>query len=327
MPHLCTDCAVVPAVMGWRLNHCPGQPVPMLDNPFSEVKFPNIQSKPPLAQLEAISSRPITCYLGEETDPHLSTTSFQAVVESDKVSPQPPFLQTKQPQFPQPILISLVLQTLHQLCCPSLDTLQPLNVSLVVRGPKLNTVFEVRPHQSRVQGHDHFPTPAGHPVFDTGQDAVGFLGLSLYAMKAKCRASHGEGSGSSLTAAPPGKGAIAVNESTAKWLSRLQCENLPEGNAELEILLNKKNARALGTSWAKSCPEGSAACPADRAVVVPALAAGELTTQQPLRESGSALSHGLPFPPAHSKPENSQEATSLILGAGQFRMGKASQKD
>ncbi|KAK4822442.1 hypothetical protein QYF61_015189 [Mycteria americana] len=132
---------------GWRLNHFPGQPVPMLDNPFGEVKFPNIQSKPPLAQLEATSSRPITCYLGEETDPHLSTTSFQAVVESDKVSPQPPFLQAKQPQFPQPLLIRLVLQTLHQLCCPSLDTLQHLNVSLVVRDPKLNTVFEAEQPQ------------------------------------------------------------------------------------------------------------------------------------------------------------------------------------
>ncbi|KAK4826830.1 hypothetical protein QYF61_011638, partial [Mycteria americana] len=63
--------------MGWRLNHFPGQSVPMLDNPLGEEKFPNIQSKPPLAQLEAISSCPITCYLGEETDPHLSTTSFQ----------------------------------------------------------------------------------------------------------------------------------------------------------------------------------------------------------------------------------------------------------
>ncbi|KAK4831235.1 hypothetical protein QYF61_016333 [Mycteria americana] len=135
---------------GWRLNHFPGQPVPMLDNPFSEVKFPNIQSKPPLAQLEAISSCPITCYLGEETDPHLSTTSFQIVVESDK--------------------------TLHQLRCPSLDTLQHLNVSLVVRGPKLNTVFEVRPHQCRVQGHNHFPSPAGHAIFDTSQDTIGFLG-------------------------------------------------------------------------------------------------------------------------------------------------------
>ncbi|KAK4830514.1 hypothetical protein QYF61_011456 [Mycteria americana] len=163
-------------LQGWRLNHFPGQPVPMLDNPFSEVKFPNIQSKPPLAQLEAISSCPITCYLGEETDPHLSTTSFQVVVESDKVSPQPPFLQAKQPQFPQLLLVRLVLQTLHQLPCPSLDTLQHLKVSLVVRGPKLNTVFEVRPHQCRVQGHDHFPSPAGHTIPDRSQDAIGFLG-------------------------------------------------------------------------------------------------------------------------------------------------------
>ncbi|KAK4810660.1 hypothetical protein QYF61_007460 [Mycteria americana] len=128
---------------GWPLNHFPGQPVPRLDNPFSEEKFPNIQSKPPLMQLEAISSCPITSYLGEETNPHLSTTSFQ---------------------------------TLHQLCCPSLDTLQHLNVSLVVGGPKVNTVFEVQPHQCRVQGHDHFPSPAGHAIFDTSQDAIGFLG-------------------------------------------------------------------------------------------------------------------------------------------------------
>ncbi|KAK4815591.1 hypothetical protein QYF61_004806 [Mycteria americana] len=147
-------------LQGWRLNHFPGQPGPMLDNPFSEIKFPNIQSKPPLAQLEAISPHPITCYLGEETDPHLSTTSFQA----------------KQPQLPQPLLIRLVLQTLHQLRCPSLDTLQHLNVSLVVGGPKLNTVFEVRPHQCQVQGHDHFPSPAGHAISDTSQDAIGFLG-------------------------------------------------------------------------------------------------------------------------------------------------------
>ncbi|KAK4824291.1 LOW QUALITY PROTEIN: hypothetical protein QYF61_013036 [Mycteria americana] len=161
-------------LQGWRLNHFPGQPVPMVDNPFSEVKFPNIQSKPPLVQLEAISSHPITCYLGEETDPHLSTPSFQVVVESNKVSPQPPFLQAKQSQLPQPLLIRLVLQTLHQLRCPSLDMLQHFNVSLV--GPKLNTVFEVRPHQCRVQGHDHFPSPAGHTISDTSQDAIGFLG-------------------------------------------------------------------------------------------------------------------------------------------------------
>ncbi|KAK4827874.1 hypothetical protein QYF61_022268 [Mycteria americana] len=116
-------------LQGWRLHHFPGQPGPMLDNPFSEEKFPNIQSKPPLVQLEAISSHPIICYLGEETNPHLATPSFQA----------------KQPQLPQPLPISLVLQTLHQLRCPSLDTPQHLNVPLVVRGPKLNTAFESLP--------------------------------------------------------------------------------------------------------------------------------------------------------------------------------------
>ena len=76
--------------------------------------FPNIQSKPPLAQLEAVSSHLITCYLGKETNAHLATTSFQVVVESNKVPPQPPFLQAKQSQFSQSHLIRLVLQTLHQ---------------------------------------------------------------------------------------------------------------------------------------------------------------------------------------------------------------------
>ncbi|KAK4822652.1 hypothetical protein QYF61_018604 [Mycteria americana] len=87
-----------------------------------------------------------------------------------------PLLLAKQSQLPQPLLIRLLLQTFHQLRCPSLDTLQHLNVPLVVGGPKLNTAFEVRPHQCRVQGHDHIPSPAGHAIFDTSQDAIGFLG-------------------------------------------------------------------------------------------------------------------------------------------------------
>jgi len=44
----------------------------MLDPSFSKEIFPNIQSKPPLTQLEAIASRPITSYSGEETNNLLS---------------------------------------------------------------------------------------------------------------------------------------------------------------------------------------------------------------------------------------------------------------
>ncbi|KAK4828177.1 hypothetical protein QYF61_024426, partial [Mycteria americana] len=109
--------------------------------------------------------------MGQRSHRRLCKADVIVVVESNKVSPQPPLLQ-----FPQPLLIRLLLQTLHQLPCPSLDTLQHLNIPLVVRGPKLNTGFEVRPHQCRVQGHDHFPSPAGHTISDTSQDAIGFLG-------------------------------------------------------------------------------------------------------------------------------------------------------
>ncbi|KAK4808932.1 hypothetical protein QYF61_008212 [Mycteria americana] len=107
--------------------------------------------------------------------PHLSTPSFQAAVESDEVSPQPPFLQAEQPQGPQPLPISLVLQTLPQLRCPSLDTLQPLHVSRH-EGPK--TEHSIRGAASPVPrtGDDHCPSPAGHSMADTSQDAIGFLG-------------------------------------------------------------------------------------------------------------------------------------------------------
>jgi len=85
------------------------QPVPMLDNPCSEEIFLRFNLNLPWCNFEAISFCPITCYLGEETDPHLATTSFQVLVESNKVSPQPTFLQAKQPQLPQLLLIRLVL--------------------------------------------------------------------------------------------------------------------------------------------------------------------------------------------------------------------------
>jgi len=54
----------------------------MLGNSFSQEVFPNIQSKLPLAQLEAVSSHPTPCHLGEETGIHLTTTSFQLAVEN-----------------------------------------------------------------------------------------------------------------------------------------------------------------------------------------------------------------------------------------------------
>lgn len=151
----------------------------------------------------------------------------------------------------------------------------------------------------------------------------GHFGFSLYAMKANCKTSYLEGSGSGLMAAPLGKGIIAVNGNKggsdrnwgsdpwpqcllgyfhvtavddfskagcvhvagrgkknlfllnpelqtaslrnhlcalpsatnlqllllqlAKWLSRMQCESLSEGNAEPETFLNKMSESAAPT--------------------------------------------------------------------------------
>ena len=72
-------------LQGWGLHHFPGQPVPMPDHSFSKEIFPNVQSESPLTQLEAIASHSTTRNLGEETNTHLTTTSFQVVVESDNI--------------------------------------------------------------------------------------------------------------------------------------------------------------------------------------------------------------------------------------------------
>ena len=98
-------------------------------------------------QLEDIPSRPIASYMGKEANSHVTTTSFQITEESDKVSPEPLLLQTEQSQLTQLLLIRPVLQTPHQLCCPSLGRLQELSVFLVLRGPKLSTLLEVQTHQ------------------------------------------------------------------------------------------------------------------------------------------------------------------------------------
>ena len=106
-----------------------------------------MQPESPLAQLEDMPSSPITSYMGEKAKSHLTTTSLQVVVESHEVIPEPSLSQTEQSQLPQPLLIRLVLQSPHQLCCASMKMLQGLNAFLVVRGAKLNTVLEVWPQQ------------------------------------------------------------------------------------------------------------------------------------------------------------------------------------
>jgi len=57
----------------------------MLDNPFGEGIFPNIQSKSPLVQLEAIASCPIASYLGEDKH-QLILFIFKIFIRTDTIA-------------------------------------------------------------------------------------------------------------------------------------------------------------------------------------------------------------------------------------------------
>jgi len=59
---------------------------------------------------------PVTGYQGEEIATSLSTSIPQEAVESNEVTPQPPFLQKGQTQSPQMPLIGHSFQPFHQLC-------------------------------------------------------------------------------------------------------------------------------------------------------------------------------------------------------------------
>lgn len=79
------------------LHYFPGQPFPVLDKHFCEDFSPISNLNLSWSTLKQFPLVP--CYLGEK--PYLATTSFQGIAKSNKVSSEPPFIQTTQPQLPQ----------------------------------------------------------------------------------------------------------------------------------------------------------------------------------------------------------------------------------
>jgi len=70
---------------------------------------------------------------GRRGQPYLTTTSFQAVVESNIVSLEPPLLQAESSQFPQLLFVTPCAPDPSQLHCPSedltLDKAHPIGLS------------------------------------------------------------------------------------------------------------------------------------------------------------------------------------------------------
>uniref|UniRef100_A0A8B9GCQ8 DNA helicase n=1 Tax=Amazona collaria TaxID=241587 RepID=A0A8B9GCQ8_9PSIT len=161
---------------GWRVQNFPGQPIPGPHHPYSKEFLPHIQSKLPLFKFEPVTPFPVTTVPNEESLPSTPTGPLQILEGCHEVSTQPSLLQAEQPQLSHPIFIREVLQSPDHPRGPPLHLFQQFHVLFTLRTPEQHTILQVRSHESRVKGQDHFPRPAGHAPFDAAQDTVGFLG-------------------------------------------------------------------------------------------------------------------------------------------------------
>lgn len=125
----------------WGINHLSEKPVTVFDCPHGNKMFPNVWSKPPLAQLCAIPSCPASVPREKRPAPP-SSSPTEEVAESHEVASQPPFLQSGQPKCTQHVPSSPCTSFEPYTGC-----FQVLNIRFLSGNPKLHTIFKVRPHQ------------------------------------------------------------------------------------------------------------------------------------------------------------------------------------
>lgn len=135
--------------------------------------LPSYQSKPLLAQHEAISSCPVPCHLRAQA-PHgytLHSGSCRNPKSHCRVSFSPGWIP------PAPLAAPYHTHAPVPSPAPfSLETLQALNVPVIVRDPEPTPGLEVQPHQCQVQRDNHCSCPAGPTAAGTSQDAVSLFG-------------------------------------------------------------------------------------------------------------------------------------------------------
>lgn len=84
-------------------------------------------------------------------------------------------LQAEQPFVSQPYLIQKMGQVPDHLSGPPLYCLQQFPVILELRSHELHTVLLMWPHQSRAEGANHLPLPAGHTLFSAPPITINLL--------------------------------------------------------------------------------------------------------------------------------------------------------
>ncbi|NXI45017.1 TENS3 protein, partial [Galbula dea] len=126
---------------------------------------------------EAVSSTPVFP-LSPETPYAKRSAAHLSCTEPVLATRRSPWslLQTEQPQLSQSVLVAEVLQSSDHSCGPSLASLQHPHIPLGIGAPELDVIFQVGSQESRVEGENHLPPPAGHASLAAAPDTVGLLG-------------------------------------------------------------------------------------------------------------------------------------------------------
>ena len=147
LQHAAQDCVQTApeCLQGWRLYHPSGQPMPVIHHSHSKKKVSWCSGKTLCFSLYAV---PLVLSLGttEKRVPSVSfAPSLQVFTYTDEMPPEPSLLQAEQPHLFQPFLPGEILQPLHHLSGPSLDSLQ-------YTAPYLSCTGEPRTEHSTHQG-------------------------------------------------------------------------------------------------------------------------------------------------------------------------------
>ena len=84
----------------------PGEPIPVLNNPFCKGVFPDIQPKPPLMQLEAMSPHPVTGSDDEKNKQVMFNTTAHHTLRKCPARPQAAAVPKR--QFSPALLVSIM---------------------------------------------------------------------------------------------------------------------------------------------------------------------------------------------------------------------------
>lgn len=156
-------------IWGWQFHHCTGPPLP-LPNHWTAGRISSWQqSKPPPAQLETISSCSVICHVRKQTTTLFTTTSFQAITDSNDVCSQPPLCWAKQPQFPHVSFSSFFSSFIALLWMHSSSS-----ITFSCWEAKLNAAHKVQSHHHCIQENNSLPAPADHSIW-CRSCAVGLL--------------------------------------------------------------------------------------------------------------------------------------------------------